>query len=82
MQYLVRFLFFLLVAFVLIAAAILAYRKRRKDLHKKQYVEFSMVKESYARYQWWAIDLCVISVLVFLFLAIDQAIKLIRILFG
>ena len=82
MQYLVRFLFFLLVDNVLIAAAILAFRKRQKGLHKKQFVEFSMVKESHSRLQWWPTELFVLSALVCLLLTIVQAIKFFRILFS
>ena len=80
MLYLIRFLFFFLVAFVLIAAAIHAFRKRRKDLHKRQYVEFSIIKEWYSRYQWWLFDMCVFFALVCLLLAVAQAVKLFSIL--
>jgi len=78
MQYLVRFLFFLLLDIVLFAAAVLAFRKRQKGMRKKPYVEFSMVKESHSRIQWWPADLFATSALVCLFLTVDQAIKLIR----
>jgi len=82
MQYLVRFLFFLLLDIVLIAAAVLAFRKRQKGMSKKPYVEFSMVKESHSRIQWWPADLFATSALVCLLLTIVQAIKFFRILFG
>ena len=80
MQYLVRSLFFSLVAFVLLATAILAFRNKRKDLQKKQYVEFSMVKESHYWSQWGAIVVCVFSAIACFVIAVDQAIKLIRLL--
>jgi hypothetical protein len=80
MQYLVRFLFFLLLDIVLIAAAVLAFRKRLKGMRKKPYVEFSMVKESHSRIQWWPAELFAIFALVCLLITVDQAIKLIRFL--
>jgi cbb3-type cytochrome oxidase subunit 3 len=81
-QYFVRALFFLLIAIIFIAVVIHAFRKKRKEKHAGQSVEFSMLKDTFSQFQWGAIGLCSLFALVSLWFAIDQAVKFCRIAFS
>jgi len=81
MQLLVRALFFLFVAVILIFTVLHAIRAKRNTLRGEKSVEFSIIKGYIASYRWGFIGLGALCAILFILLSVDQAMKLIRILF-
>jgi hypothetical protein len=79
-QLLVRALFFLFVAVILILAVLLAIRARRKTLRGEKSVEFSIIKEYIDSYRWGFIGLGALCAIISVLLFTDQAIKFFRIM--
>ena len=80
-QLLVRTLFFLCIAVILILAVLYAIRAKRKTFRGEKSVEFSIIKGYFANYRWGVIGLGALCAIIFVLLFVDQAMKLIRILF-
>jgi len=80
-QLLVRALFLLCVAVILIFAVLYAIRAMQKALHGEKSVDFSIVKGYTSSYRWGFIGLGALCAILFILLFVDQMMKLIRILF-
>ena len=80
-QLFVRTLFFLCIAVLLIFAVLYAIRAMRKTLRGEKSVEFSIIKGYFASYRWGVIGLGALCAIICVLLFVDQAMKLIRILF-
>lgn len=77
MQYLVRALFFLFVAVILILAVIHAIRTKRNAMRKNKPVEFSIMKQFFASYQDGFVYLGALCAAISIFLVCDQMVHLI-----
>ena len=66
-QLLVRALFLLCVAVILIFAVLYAIRAMRKTLRAEKSVEFSIIKGYFASYRWGVIGLGALCAIIFVF---------------